>query len=252
MMRKLILGFAIAAPLAAFVLWSHSPGAAIAVLALSHALILYPTLRPNVQWLGPVVTRFETSENELWLTIDDGPTEDTEAVLELFARKNVVATFFVKGSLTSLQPQLVRNMLAAGHTVANHSQTHPSGSFWCLNPRAIARQIEECNQALEAVTGQRPTWFRAPVGMKNPFVHPILERAHMRLIGWSVRGFDAVISDPAEVSRRIVPHLAPGSIIVLHQGRSYSTDVLSRVIDDAHSLGYRFVIPDDGRLKTKR
>ncbi len=252
MMRRLIMGFALAAPLLALALWSHSPAGAVMLLALSHALILYPTLRPNVQWLGPVVTRFETGERELWLTIDDGPTADTGAVLQLFAQKDVAATFFVKGSLAKAEPQLIHDMIAAGHSVANHSQTHPSGSFWCLPPHAITREVEECNQSLQSVTGQRPTWFRAPVGMKNPFVHPVLDRARMRLIGWSVRGFDAVISDPDEISRRITPHLAPGSIIVLHQGRSYSTAVLSRVIDDAQALGYRFVIPADDRLKTNR
>jgi peptidoglycan/xylan/chitin deacetylase (PgdA/CDA1 family) len=240
------------APLAAIAVWPMSAWGAIALLAFSHFLVLYPTLRPNVQWLGPVITRFETNERELWLTIDDGPTEDTAAVLDLFARKHVAATFFVKGELVEKAPALVQQMLDAGHSVANHSQTHPSGSFWCLPPRAIEAQVDACNVALERASGQLPRWFRAPVGMKNPFVHPVLTRRGMRLIGWTVRGFDAVISDPDEISRRITPLLEPGGIIVLHQGRSHSLKVLERVIDEAQQRGYRFVVPEDGRLKTKR
>jgi peptidoglycan-N-acetylglucosamine deacetylase len=232
-------------------MWNRSIPLAIAVVAASHALLLYPTLRPNVQWFGPVVTHFETSEREVWLTIDDGPTPDTPELIELFARKGVVATFFVKGVLVDAEPGAVRAIVEAGHSVANHSHTHPSGTFWCLRRKAIALEVDLCNEAL-ATAGATSTWFRAPVGLKNPAVHPILDERGMRLIGWSVRAFDAVISDPATISRRIIPRLFPGAIIVLHQGRSYSHAVLERVIDDAQACGYAFVIPEDGRLKTNR
>jgi len=76
-MRNLIVGFGWLAPFAAIVLWPHSALGALSVVALSHALLLYPTLRPNVQWLGPVITRFETNAREVWLTIDDGPSHCT-------------------------------------------------------------------------------------------------------------------------------------------------------------------------------
>src|SRR5262249_55088990 len=96
-MRNLIVAFAWLSPFAAIVLWPASPVAAIGVVALSHAFLLYPTLRPNNQWLGPVVTRFETREREVWLTIDDGPAEDMPALLELLAKTNTKVTFFLKG-----------------------------------------------------------------------------------------------------------------------------------------------------------
>jgi peptidoglycan/xylan/chitin deacetylase (PgdA/CDA1 family) len=242
----------VAAPLLALLIWRWWPAAAVGIVALSHALVLYPTLRPNVQWLGPVITCFEAGKPELWLTIDDGPTADTPAVLDLFDRKRVIATFFVKGALARQNPDLVREMIARGHSVANHSQTHPSAWFWCLPPNRVKREIDDCSATLEALTREKQVWFRAPVGMKNPAVHAVLKRRSLKLIGWSVRGFDAVISDPAEVSRRIIPRLHPGAIIVLHQGRDYSLAVLERVIDDAKAAGYRFVVPEDRRLKTKR
>lgn len=126
----MILLFAVVAPVALILLWPHAPLAGVGVLALSHALLLYPTLRPNLQWLGPVVTRFETPRRELWLTVDDGPTEDTREVLDLFDRHGVKATFFVKGTLAEQHPEHVREILARGHSLANHTQTHPAGSFW--------------------------------------------------------------------------------------------------------------------------
>jgi peptidoglycan/xylan/chitin deacetylase (PgdA/CDA1 family) len=244
-----ILGFAIVAPFVLIVLWPYAPVAAIGVLALSHALLLYPTLRPNVQWLGPVMTRFATDSKTVWLTIDDGPTTDTHSILDLFDAHGVKATFFVKGILVEQQPQLARMMLDRGHSLANHSQTHPSASFWCLLPGRVSDEIEACNRSLTAVTGSTPRWFRAPVGHKNPFVHPALTRRGMRLIGWTARGFDAVMSDPDEVLQRILPKVKPGAILVLHQGREHSLRVLERVIVALKERGYAFVIPDDAQLR---
>jgi len=251
-MRALIVGFAIVSPLLLLALLPYAPWSGLGLMALSHALLLYPTLRPNVQWLGPVITHFTTGAHEVWLTIDDGPTADTPALLAMLDRHGVKATFFVKGTEALQQPELVRAITAGGHSVANHSLTHPSGTFWCLLPRQIAREVDGCSAAIESITGQQPRWFRAPVGMKNPAVHPALRRRSMRLIGWTVRGFDSVTSDAQDVLRRILPRLEPGAILVTHQGREWSVRVIERLIEAVQQRGYTFVIPSDERLKTKR
>lgn len=227
----------------------YSPLAGIGVLAVSHALLLYPTLRPNVQWLGPVITHFETAAREVWLTIDDGPSEDTPALLDLFGRHEVRATFFVKGTLAEQHAELARQIVRRGHTLANHSQTHPQASFWCLPAGRVATEIDQCNRVLTSITGETPRWFRAPVGMKNFTVHPALARRGMRLIGWTARGFDAIVSDAAEIVRRILPHLRPGAIIVLHQGRPHSLWVVEHVIVALKERGYAFVVPADEQLR---
>jgi peptidoglycan-N-acetylglucosamine deacetylase len=215
-MRRFLLGFAAAAPLFAIAFWP----AGLGVVVLSHLLIVYATLVPNCQWLGPVITSFETDRNEVWLTIDDGPAPDTDAIKELLARRNAPATFFEIG--------------------VNHSKTHPAGTFWCLGPRRLSEEIGDAR------------WFRAPVGMKNPFVHPILAKRGMRLIGWTVRGFDALGGDVERIVRRIVRGVRPGAIVVLHQGRPHSLRCIERVAEELQARGYEFVIPDDARLKTKR
>ena len=161
----------------------------------------------------------------------------------------VKATFFVKGELAERHPQLAAEILRRGHSLANHSQTHPAGSFWCSPPRRLANEIDGCNRAISALTGQPARWFRAPVGMKNPAVHPMLDRRGMRLIRWTARGFDAVRSDPDEVLSRILPHIRSGAIIVLHQGREHSLRVLEHVIVALEEHGYTFVIPEDEQLR---
>ncbi len=251
-MRFLILFLAVAAPLLFIVLWAQAPLTAFALLALSHALLLIGTLAPNVQWFGPVITCFEPRGKEVWLTIDDGPSEDTAAILEVLAVQNAKATFFVKGVDAQQNRERVHQIVAGGHTVGNHSHTHPSGTFWCLPPGRIEEEIEGCNAALAELTGERPRWFRAPVGMKNPAVHPLLARRDMKLIGWSVRGFDALREAPDATASRVLARTYPGAIVVLHQGRAWSARTIAHVIEALGRAGYSFVVPSDDRLKTKR
>ena len=91
-MRNLIVGSAWLSPIALIILWQRAPMLGLAIMALSHAAWLYATLRANVQWLGPVITRFETNAREVWLTIDDGPTSDTPAILDLLQASRVAAS----------------------------------------------------------------------------------------------------------------------------------------------------------------
>jgi peptidoglycan/xylan/chitin deacetylase (PgdA/CDA1 family) len=248
--RRLIVLFGWVAPVITIAMWSTSPLAAVGVLMVSHALLLYPTLVANAQWLGPVITSFETEKKELWLTIDDGPSADTAELLDVLDARAAKATFFVKGSLAEKNEELVREILERGHTVANHSYSHPSFTFWCLLPGAVRREIERCNTVLSSITSSPTRLFRAPVGMKNPAVHPVLKRHGMDLIGWTARAFDTTTHDPDVVINRLMPAVKPGAIVVLHQGRSSSVNVITRVLDELQGRGYTFVIPEPGRLKT--
>ena len=86
--------------------------------------------------------------------------------------------------------------------------------------------------------------------MKNPAVHPVLARHGMDLIGWTARAFDTTTHDPDVVIRRLMPAVKPGAIVVLHQGRSSSLNVIARVLEELQQRGYEFVIPERGRLRT--
>jgi peptidoglycan/xylan/chitin deacetylase (PgdA/CDA1 family) len=218
------------------------------VLFLSHMLILYPTLRPRSPWWGPVVTHFRTSRQEVWLTIDDGPTDDTPEIVRLLEAERGVATFFVKGVLAAKQPEMIALMKAAGNTVANHSETHPAGTFWCLTPERLAAEIDGANAAIVRSGLERPQWFRAPVGMKNPWVHPLLEARGMRLIAWSRRAFDTVRSDPDEIARKLTRGVRAGDILLVHQGRPTSIAALRAILGSLRLQGFSLVIPDDASL----
>lgn len=256
-MRHAILGFAAVAPLAAIALWGTSIPLAIGVVFLSHMLVLYPTLRARSQWLGPVVTTFETARPEVWLTIDDGPDErDTEEILGILRRHDARVTFFVKGSLALARPALIKAIAADGHEVANHSHDHPSATFWCLPPGAIRREIDRCNDAVASILGAPPSRFRAPVGMKNPFVHPHLAARGMKLIAWSSRGFDGVGGfDVARTVGRVLRDARPGAIVLLHQGVRGSDGSLAsarcieRILEGLTARGLRCVVPSEAALR---
>ena len=87
------------------------------------------------------------------------------------------------------------------------------------------------------------TLFRAPVGLKNLFLHPALRKRGLQLIGFSSRAFDAVERDPEVIASRILKSLEPGGIIVLHQGREWSLRAIAKTIEAVRARGYAFVIP---------
>jgi len=226
----------------------HSPAEALLLLFLSHMLILYPTLRPRSAWWGPVITRFRTPRQEVWLTIDDGPTDDTAEIVRLLTACGAVATFFVKGRLAAEQPELIALITRAGNMVANHSATHPSGTFWCLGPAGLAKEIDDGNEAIVRSGGQSPHWFRAPVGMKNPWVHPLLDARGMRLIAWSRRAFDSVRSDPEKIARSLTRGVHAGDILLVHQGRPTSVAAIRAVLAALQKAGLNSVVPDNASL----
>src|SRR5438067_13346803 len=248
--RRFILAFVFIAPCLAFYLVRTNLFLALAPIFLSHLLLLYPTLVANCQWFGPVMRSFETDKPEVWLTIDDGPSPaHTVAMLDLLDRFNARATFFVIGRRAEQYPHLVTEILSRGHEIANHTYSHPSGTFWFASPRRIGLEIDLCAELLRAGPDRPPRFFRAPVGLENLFVHPELERRRMALVGWSVRGLDTGRRDPAQVARRSLRATQPGAIIVLHEGHraaknpEFHLQCLELTLSALAEQGYRCVIP---------
>lgn len=258
-MRRFIIIALFGSPLIALLLARRSLLGAFAVIFISHMLALYATLRPTCGWWGPVVTSFAPRGREVWLTIDDGPhPDDTATFVRILHRFEAKATFFVKGRNVDLWPHAARAALQAGHALANHSQTHPAGSFWMARPATIEREIDACNEALIRVGVGENRLFRAPVGLRNMFVHPALSRRRIRLIAWTARGFDgARATDPARVVDRIYRDVRPGAIVLLHEGvitkagDSFSASCLEILLERLSKDGYRVVIPSEEQLVSR-
>ncbi len=239
---------AVAAVLVQAALWPW----ALAGVLLNHLLIAAVGLWPRSRWLGPNWTRLPAAaaaRHEIALTIDDGPDPVvTPQVLDLLDRYAVRATFFVIGEMALLYPELCRDIVRRGHALENHSQHHRH-YFSLLGPRGMARELQAAQDTLTAITGQRPLFFRAPAGLRNPFLDPVLTRLGLRLASWSARGFDTRISDPARVQSQLLSGLRAGAILLLHDGHAARTtrgnpvvlEVLPALVASAAAAGLRFV-----------
>jgi peptidoglycan/xylan/chitin deacetylase (PgdA/CDA1 family) len=226
--------------------WRHAAGMTGA------ALYLYPTLRRNCQWHGPVSTRFQTPRKEVWLTIDDGPDrESTPEFLETLARFQARASFFVIGKKVDANRSLCREIIAQGHTIENHSATHPASLWWAFPPQMVLQEISQCSESILCATGKYPHFFRPPVGMCSPGVHRAAKNNGLGVIGWSSSGQDGCPRPPTDVVADIVRQITPGSILLLHEGDRprHRVMTLLRVLEFLHDEKYSCVIPCGGDLR---
>jgi peptidoglycan-N-acetylglucosamine deacetylase len=214
-------------------------------------LWLYPTLRRNCSWHGEVLTHFETQERAVWLTIDDGPGSTTPDILDVLARHNAKATFFGIGRKIAANRSICERILAEGHTLENHTQSHPAGWWWIMPRPFVRREIETNSETILSTTGQRPRYFRSPVGMNNPSVHPIASELGLRVTGWSAEGCDGCPTAPTAVATRIMRAIFPGAIILMHEneGSRHPVVTVSRILEKLDEADYRAVIPSESALR---
>jgi peptidoglycan/xylan/chitin deacetylase (PgdA/CDA1 family) len=229
---------------------------ALGVLLANHAVLTLAGLWPRSRWLGSNHTRLPAAaaaKNEIALTIDDGPDPAvTPQVLDILDRYGAQATFFCVGEKAARHPALCREIAQRGHAVENHTQHHRH-TFAFLGPRALTREIQAAQTTLGAVTGHIPVFFRAPAGLRNPFLDPVLSKLGLHLVAWTRRGFDTRTADAATVSRRLLHDLEAGAILLLHDGNSARApagvpviiEVLPVLLDAAAAKGLRLVtLPD--------
>jgi peptidoglycan-N-acetylglucosamine deacetylase len=202
------------------------PGAlpwAIGAIVLNHAVITAAGLTPRSHLLGQNLTRLPpaaAARREIAITIDDGPDpEVTPQVLALLDAHGQRATFFCIAERVRAHPALAREIVARGHSIQNHTARHRH-NFSLLGPRGFAAEITQAQQVLEQVTRERPCCFRAPAGLRNPFLAPVLHRLGLNLVSWTRRGFDTRERDPAVVLGRLTRGLAAGDILLLHDGHA--------------------------------
>jgi peptidoglycan/xylan/chitin deacetylase (PgdA/CDA1 family) len=227
--------------------WPLALGAVVA----DHLALVAAGLWPRSRLLGPNWTRLSAAgaaRREIAITLDDGPDpEVTPRVLDLLDAHGARASFFVVGVRLAAQAGLGREILRRGHTLENHSHTHRH-DFSLLGPAGLRREIALAQDAI-ATTGGAARYFRAPAGLRNPFLERELCSQGLQLVSWTRRGFDTVSRDAARVESRLRRGLAAGDILLLHDGHAARTDagrplvleVLPRLLAAARDEGLRAV-----------
>ncbi|BBP04380.1 hypothetical protein TPL01_21410 [Sulfuriferula plumbiphila] len=228
--------------------WRWALGAVLA----NHVLLTLVGLWPRSRWLGPNWTQLPaaaSARNETALTIDDGPDPVvTPQVLDILDRYAAQATFFCVGEKAARYPDLCREIVRRGHAVENHSQHHRH-HFALLGRSGFLRELQAAQDTLTTITGQRPLFFRAPAGLRNPFLDPVLARLGLQLASWSARGFDTRIGDVERVKNKLLRGLRAGAILLVHDGNAARTtdgipvilEVLPTVLASAAAANLRFV-----------
>ena len=189
--------------------------------------IAYGAVYPRSQFFGATLCR-TNSPRKLAITFDDGPnTSLTPKLLDLLDKHNARATFFLIGKYVRECPDLVRETVARGHLIANHTDTHPN-LFW-LSPGAIRAELLQCHEAIGAVLGAPPKWFRPPFGFRNPWVVKTAAELSMRTVMWTLlpgdwkpRPLEKLIGNLQPIATNAQQNLpnpqATGDVLCLHDG----------------------------------
>jgi peptidoglycan/xylan/chitin deacetylase (PgdA/CDA1 family) len=181
----------------------------------------YATMSPASQLYGRTLTH-GSDPSQMALTFDDGPNDPhTLHVLDVLAKHNAKATFFLIGKYVRQRPDIVRAIAAAGHEIGNHTDSHPN--LILVSAARLRQELSDCNKALEDALGTKVTLFRPPFGGRRPNVLRIVRAVGLSPVMWSVTGYDWSAKSAAEIVGKVNRQVdsrpkAQGEIVLLHDG----------------------------------
>ncbi len=194
------------------------PALALVPLVLSLLLYLAAPFMYRFGFFLPVISRGRSGLRAVALTFDDGPDPvTTPLLLERLAAHQAPATFFVTGRRAAAYPDLIQAILAAGHTIGNHSFSHDSLVAF-KGRRQIFTEIAETQRILSGM-GVTPMLFRPPVGITYPGLRKVLPRLGLACVTFSCLARDGGNRSIARLSERILQRVRPDDIIMLHDSR---------------------------------
>jgi len=206
---------------------------------------------PRSQLFGPTLTGL-SSTSIVALTFDDGPNPSaTPGILDALDRYHAAATFFLIGRFARACPFLVKAIAERGHSIGNHTETHPNTAW--LSTRQIVTELESCQDAIDEITGRRPTLMRPPFGFRGPQLNAAVERSGLkRVVMWSLMGRDWTQTGKRRLVERL-GHARGGDIVVLHDGyhralradRTETVRALEYWLPRWRDAGLQFVSLDD-------
>jgi peptidoglycan-N-acetylglucosamine deacetylase len=191
-----------------------------------------------IQKLFPSITwRKENAQNNIWLTFDDGPhQESTPFILNVLKEEQVKATFFLVGEQMEKHPELLNQIISEGHIVANHSYSHKNG--WLSNNSTYFNDIEKCQKLIP-----ENKLFRPPYGKISPLQISHLKKNY-KIILWDVLSWDfSLYNTPKKVKESVLKNTVSGSIIVFHNNKKSFKNlqpILKETIQELKQKGFSF------------
>ena len=193
--------------------------------------------RYNAHFVG------NTEEKVLYLTFDAGYEAGyTPAILDTLKKHAVPATFFVVGHYLESAPDLVRRMVAEGHTVGNHTATHPDMAG--MGERAFLQELKGVEDAYCDVTGQAlPKLYRPPRGIYSEENLKMAKQAGYHTFFWSLAYVDWYADDQPtreQAFAKLLPRVHPGAIVLLHSTSATNAAILDELLIKWKEMGYTF------------
>jgi peptidoglycan/xylan/chitin deacetylase (PgdA/CDA1 family) len=178
------------------------------------ALAVYAVRGKSSSLLGPSVWHGNRKRPAIALTFDDGPSESTPALLDLLARHNARATFFMCGQNVRRLREIAQKVSAAGHEIGNHTDSHPALYF--KSPEFIYRELALAQESISQIT--EPGLFRAPYGVRWLGLRSAQKRLKLTGVMWTAIGNDWMWP-ASRISQLLLRKAENGAIFCLHDGR---------------------------------
>ena len=165
--------------------------------------------------------------------------EDTQTLIDILEKYNVKTTFFVVGGWVDKFPESVKQLSDAGHEIMNHSNTHPHMTQ--ISVEKMKEEVQKCDEKIQAITGKKPTLFRAPYGdYNNAVVGAMRETGHFT-IQWDVDSLDWKDLTASEITQRVTSKVKPGSIVLFHNAALHTPEALPTILETLQKDGYKIV-----------
>jgi peptidoglycan/xylan/chitin deacetylase (PgdA/CDA1 family) len=206
------------------------------------------SMSPTSQLYGRTFTGVARGTRVLALTFDDGPNHPwTPRLLDVLARRDIRATFFLVGRYVREQPAIARAVAAAGHEIGNHTSSHPNLIF--TSPAQLREEIADCARSLTDAGITAAPLFRPPFGARRPDVLRTIADAGLRTIMWRASSYDWKLPTARAIVARVVRQIRGGEVILMHDGshtkmgadRSQSVAAADELIRRYKGDGFRFL-----------
>jgi peptidoglycan/xylan/chitin deacetylase (PgdA/CDA1 family) len=208
----------------------------------------YQSMAPTGQWYGRTFAGLARGNKQIALTYDDGPNDPhTLRLLEVLARHDVCATFFMIGRYVRQRPDIALEVARAGHVIGNHTFTHPILTF--ESAAQTQTELVKCRSALTDAVGEHSNLFRPPFGGRRPATLRIAHELGLEPVMWNVTGYDWNAPPAAQIVDKVGRRIQGGDVILLHDGghkemgadRSQTVIATDNLIRKYKDEGFEFV-----------
>ena len=186
----------------------------------------------------------QTDKKQVAISFDAAwGNEDTQQLIEILDKYKIKATFFLVGSWVDNYPDSVKALADAGHSIQNHSDTHPY--LTQISPEQAKEEIEKCNKKINALIGKNPTLIRPPYGDYNADVISTVESIGMFPVQWSVDSLDWKGIGAEEIFNNVAPKVKAGDIVLFHNAAEHTPEALPGIIEHLQKQGFEFVLIEE-------